>query len=95
MELIIGWIVFSFVIGIVGSNRKIGFLGVFFISLLLSPLIGLIFALTSKNKEDEQYKEELLKTVKRQQNDLNRFLGNKNINSEYNFIDKDKEKIKN
>jgi len=46
------WIVFSIVIGLVGSNRKIGFAGGFFLSLLLSPVIGLIVVLMSKSKDD-------------------------------------------
>jgi len=50
--VILLWIVFSIVIGIIGSNRKIGFAGAFFLSLLLSPVIGLIIALTSKDKND-------------------------------------------
>ncbi len=44
------WIVFSILIGLVGKQRKIGFGGAFFLSLLLSPLIGLIITLISKEK---------------------------------------------
>ena len=47
---IILWIVFSILIGMVGKDRNIGFAGAFFLSLLLSPLIGLIIALVSKQK---------------------------------------------
>jgi len=83
---ILSWIVLSIVIGIVGSKRKIGFAGAFFLSLLLSPLIGLIFTLTSKDIEDEKYKEELLRSFKRQQNELNG-----NIHSDYNFKMRDNE----
>ena len=52
MGIFFGWIIFSFVVGFIGSERKIGFWGAFFLSILLSPLIGLIIALVSKNKED-------------------------------------------
>jgi len=52
MIMFILWIVFSIVIGLVGSNRKIGFAGGFFLSLLLSPVIGLIVVLMSKSKDD-------------------------------------------
>ena len=48
--LIILWIVFCFVIGAIAKDRKLGFWGGFFISLILSPLIGLIFALVSDKK---------------------------------------------
>lgn len=60
------WIVFSFVVGLIGSNRTIGFWGAFVLSLLLSPLIGLVITLVSKNEEDEKYKQEVLKTQKAQ-----------------------------
>jgi len=61
------WIIFCFVVGAVGSSRKLGFAEAFFISLFLSPLVGLIFALTSKNKKAEKYEREMLETQKGQQ----------------------------
>ncbi|MBS1757402.1 MAG: hypothetical protein JSU03_09005 [Bacteroidetes bacterium] len=60
--IFLGWIIFSFVVGFIGSGRKIGFAGAFFLSLLLSPLIRLIIALVSKDKETEQYKKQVLET---------------------------------
>lgn len=70
MEVIIFWIVFSLVVGAIGSGRKIGFFGAFFLSLLLSPLIGLIVALVSKDKGDEAYKAKILEAQKSQQETL-------------------------
>jgi phosphate/sulfate permease len=64
--MILGWIIFSFVVGFVGSGRNIGFWGAFFLSLILSPIIGLIIALVSKDKAQESYKQEILKTQKKQ-----------------------------
>jgi len=46
------WILFSVIVGIVGIDRKIGFMAAFFLSLLLSPLIGIIITLTSKTHDD-------------------------------------------
>ncbi|MDY0144191.1 MAG: SHOCT domain-containing protein [Candidatus Izemoplasmatales bacterium] len=63
---ILGWIIFSIVIGALGSKRKIGFAGAFFLSLILSPLIGLIITLTSKLIETEKYETEILETQKKQ-----------------------------
>lgn len=57
---IISWIILSIIIGAVGANRKIGFAGAFFLSLLLSPLIGIIFTVVSKSKETEKYEKEIL-----------------------------------
>lgn len=62
MEIFLLWIFFSFIVGAVGSSRKIGFWGSFLLSLLLSPLIGLIFALVSKSLEDEAFQKKLLDT---------------------------------
>ena len=46
--IVLVWIVFSIVAGVVGQDRSIGFWGSFMLSLLLSPLIGLIVAFASK-----------------------------------------------
>jgi len=45
------WLVFSIVVGAIGKERKIGFAGGFFLSILLSPLIGLIIVLVSDKKD--------------------------------------------
>ncbi len=59
MEIVVGiisWVIVSLIIGAIGSNRKIGFASSFFLSLLLSPLIGAIFTATSPVVEDNQSK---------------------------------------
>lgn len=70
MEIFIPWLIFSIVVGVIGSSRKIGFAGAFILSLLLSPLIGFIITIFSKNIKEEKYKKELLKTQKQQQEKL-------------------------
>jgi hypothetical protein len=70
MGIFFTWIILSFVVGFIGSDRKIGFGGAFFISLILSPLIGLIFALMSKTEEEEKYKQKILDTQKSQEESL-------------------------
>lgn len=45
MELLLGWLVFSVVVGVVAAGRGRSGLGYFVLSLLLSPLIGLILAI--------------------------------------------------
>lgn len=47
---IIVWIVLCFLVALSGSEKKIGYWGVFFLSLILSPLIGLIIGLASGKK---------------------------------------------
>lgn len=48
MGIFIGWIFLSFIIAFIGRDRKIGYGGTFILSLLLSPIIGAIFALASQ-----------------------------------------------
>ena len=64
--MVLGWIIFSLVAGAIGSGRNIGFWGAFLLSLVLSPIIGLIIALVSKDKAQESYKKEMLETQKQQ-----------------------------
>lgn len=52
MLLILLYAVLSLTVAIFGANRKFGFWGYFFGSILLSPAVGLILVLASdKNKE--------------------------------------------
>lgn len=51
---IIVWVGFSLVVGAIGQDRNIGFVGGFVISLLLSPVIGLIAVLVSRGKLETQ-----------------------------------------
>jgi len=44
------WIFLSIIIGIGGSEREIGGSGAFFISFLLSPLVGFIVVMLSEEK---------------------------------------------
>ena len=67
---VILWIVFSILLGVIGLKRKIGFLGAFSLSLLLSPLVGLIFVLASKPLDAEKFEQELLQTQKEQQQNI-------------------------
>ena len=66
MEVFLGWIFFSIIVGAIGSNRNIGFVGAFFLSILLSPLIGLIFTLVSKSNEQIEFEKQLLSQNKKQ-----------------------------
>ncbi|MBF0389044.1 MAG: hypothetical protein HQK71_02960 [Desulfamplus sp.] len=40
-------ILLSYIIGKIGKNRKFGFWGYFFCSILLTPLVGLLLVLAS------------------------------------------------
>ena len=44
----------SFLVGLMGRKRSMGFWGYFFGSLLLSPLIGFLLVIASGKKEDEE-----------------------------------------
>jgi len=66
MEVFLGWIFFSIIVGSIGTNRNIGFVGAFFLSLLLLPLIRLIFTLVSKSNEQIEFEKQLLSQNKKQ-----------------------------
>jgi phosphate/sulfate permease len=70
MAIFFSWIIFSFVAGAVGAGRKIGFWGALLLSLILSPLVGLIVAFASKSKEAEKYEKVMLETQQKQQEAL-------------------------
>ena len=50
--LIVGYVVMSLLIAIAGQNRKFGFWGYFFCSLLLTPILGLLFVIASGPRTD-------------------------------------------
>lgn len=60
MAIFFGWIIFSFVAGAVGSGRNIGFWAPFLLSLVLSPIVGLIVAFASKSKVDIEFQQKML-----------------------------------
>lgn len=47
MGIFIAWLIASFTIAFMGSDKKIGYWGGFFVCLLLSPLIGLFVVVLS------------------------------------------------
>lgn len=59
MGIIIGWVIFSIVVGAIGSGRKIGFWGGFFASVFLSPLVGIIIVAFSKSLSDDKFQKQI------------------------------------
>lgn len=56
MEIFIFWIGISLLVGVVGKDRNIGFGFAFLWAILLSPIIGLVIALLSdKKKQEDEY----------------------------------------
>ncbi|MDR2125483.1 MAG: hypothetical protein LBP63_01465 [Prevotellaceae bacterium] len=51
--ILILWIIFAFIIPLLGVNRKIGYGWGLFFCLFLSPAMGLIIILCSKKKSQE------------------------------------------
>lgn len=66
MEIFIAWIIFSIIVGVIGNGRKIGFPLAFFLSILLSPAIGLIIALASKSESQDQFEKKTIELQKKQ-----------------------------
>lgn len=50
--VVLGWIILSFVVANMGSSKNIGGTGAFFISIIFSPLIGLLFVIASSPKKN-------------------------------------------
>lgn len=44
------WIVVSWIIGMLGRNKRFGFFGNFLVSFLFSPLVGVIVLLASDDR---------------------------------------------
>ncbi|BDC98876.1 hypothetical protein [Persicobacter psychrovividus] len=55
--MFLGWIVLSIIVGMLATDRTVGFWGGFLLSLILSPLIGFIITILSSEKEDIQYQK--------------------------------------
>jgi len=67
MEIFLFWLVLSAVVGFLGSSRTIGFASGFFLSLILSPLIGFIFVILSKDKQTDAVEKKILSDQNAQQ----------------------------
>ncbi len=66
MIYVIPWLFFCIIVGVIASKRKLGFFGGFILSLILSPLIGFIFAILSPNLADIEFKEKMLAQMQQQ-----------------------------
>lgn len=58
-------ILISFFIGYLGCNRKLGFWGYFFATLLLTPVIGALLLVVSDKKKPESEQTESKKETKK------------------------------
>jgi len=56
--IVISILLLSIVVGVLGRNRKFGFWGYFFASLLLTPVIGLVLVLASDKKPPKPLEDE-------------------------------------
>jgi phosphate/sulfate permease len=70
MEIVLLWILLSFVVAGIGSNRKIGFLGGLLASIVFSPIIGFLFTILSDRLEDEKFKKQVQSTQQKQNDAL-------------------------
>lgn len=63
---LVGWLIGCFVVGIISVDGKYGFWGGFFLSFVISPVIGIIIVLMADNtkKKEESIIEEIHKVAK-------------------------------
>lgn len=52
MGIVIAALIISFIVGLIGKGRNVGFWGAFFLSIILSPIVGLIITLLSKKCDE-------------------------------------------
>lgn len=64
---IAGWILPSALLGLLGDTRVLGFWKSILISILLSPVIGLIIILASKSRQTDALEKAKLKQIKEEQ----------------------------
>ncbi len=67
MEYVLLWLLLSFIVGIIGSGKTIGFFFALLLSLLFSPIIGLIIVAFSESKETKRLRK-LVEVQNKQQN---------------------------
>jgi len=60
MGIVLGWIILSIVLGVMGSDRTCGFAGGFFGSLILSPLVGFLIVILSTKKSTLEFQKKML-----------------------------------
>lgn len=60
LSLIVGWIVLSFLAGIIGDSRECGFSKPLLLSFILSPLVGIIYAFSSTKKATLDFQKKML-----------------------------------
>lgn len=60
MDFFLGWLIVSFIVGLLGADRNCGFFKAFMCSLILSPLIGLIFTLNSTKKSTLEFQQKMI-----------------------------------
>lgn len=68
MGIFLSWIILSFIVAFIGSDRKIGYGGTLLLSLLLSPIIGALFAIASPKQEQKKSNKSKFKYSKEAEN---------------------------
>lgn len=60
MAIFIAWIFGSIIAAFMGSGKKIGSTGAFFLALFLSPIVGIIAAVASREDSEIKLQESIL-----------------------------------
>lgn len=63
MEIILFWLLFSIAVGIFASNKGRSGFGWFLFSIILSPLLGLIFVAVLRNLREERLSAQQQPTI--------------------------------
>lgn len=67
MEIFFLWIIGTLIVTAMGGSRQIGGFGAFVVSLLLSPLIGILVVLASSKNSTLEFQKKMLEAQKQKQ----------------------------
>lgn len=80
--IVFAWLLFAFIVAIIAAERRIGFWAALILSLIFSPVIGLIITVISPSLKDERYKASLLAIQREQQESISKIGTTKSVAEE-------------
>ena len=80
--IIIGWFFGALIVGMLGSDRTSGFWGSFLISLLLSPIVGIIIVFLSQRKSTIHHQQQMMNYQHQQSQALHNIASKKDFSAE-------------
>jgi hypothetical protein len=93
MLVLLVWVMLCFIVAHVGKGREIGHKKALWISLLLSPIVGIIITLVSKDLKAVEYEQQVLQTQQKQAEALQKIQSNNSGMSNQNSVSEELERL--